>query len=235
MSSSRRSLLLFVGVLILGTLVGSAPMARRPQTGPIEGWVFFSPNTASGLTFEGSVRQLRSPEQQRGRLIVRELMANLGLPLATVHDAIGDWGGGVENSLLVHLPHIRDPATLRYAAAWLGLSCRQQAVLSFHARADGPDRLTVIDARIPLDEIRRRLDGLGVFDRTIVSSDDGCRVLVVDPRGEQQALLERAARALGGQMVSQAGRSEMLAGATHDAATRQYRHAMWSWRVSARR
>ena len=233
--SSRRSLSFLLVVLVLGTLAGSAPTLRRPQANPVEGWVFFSPNTLSGLTYEGSIRRLRSPEQQRARLIVPGLLVDLGLPRATIDDAIGDWDGGVENSLLVRLPHIRDTATLRYAAAWLGLSCRQRAVLIFHARADGGDRLVTIDVHVPLDLVRRRLDDLGIRDRTLVVSDDGCRIVVVDPRGEGQARLELAARALGGRMVSQPGRSELLAGDTRDAATRRYRNAMWTWRVSAKR
>ncbi len=235
MSSSRRSLLLFVSVLLFGTVVGSAPTYRRQRAESIEGWVFFSPNTRSGLTYEGSIRGLLSPEQQRGKVIVPGLLHDLGLPSAKVHDAIGDWDGGVENSLLVQLPNIRDPATLRYAAAWLGLSCRQQAVLLFHARVDGSDRLTILDVKAPVDEVRRRLDGFGIRDRTLVVSEDGCRIFVVDPRGEQQERLEQAARSLGGRMASQPGRAEVLAGSTRDAATKEYRSAMWTWRVSARR
>ena len=235
MSSSRRSLLLLVGVLVLGTMAGSATTVLPLQAEAIEGWVFFSPNTLSGLTFDGSIQQLRSPEQRRGRLLVPGLLADLGLPGAKIDDAIGDWDGGVENSLLVQMPHILDAATLRYAGAWLGLSFRQRAVLIFHARADGRDRLTILEIPASLPQVRRQLDGLGILDRTLVVSEAGCRVLVVDPRGDQQAQLERAARALGGRMVSRAGRSELLAGDTRDAATRRYRDAMWTWRVAAKR
>jgi hypothetical protein len=235
MSSSRRALFFLLGILILGTLGGSGSALRRPPTGPVAGWLFFSANTRQGLTFDDSVRLLRSPAQRHGRLLVPGLLEDLGLPSAGIHDAIGDWEGGVENSLMVHLPHIRDAATLRYAAAWLGLACRQQAVLIFHAREDDGDRLTTIDVRASIGQVRRALDGLGILDRTLVATNGGCRVIVVDPQGRRQGRLEQAARTLKGRMVSQPGRCEMLAGSTPDAATRRYRDAMWTWRVTAKR
>ena len=235
MSSSRRSLFSLVGILILGTLGVSAPTFGPPRAAPVEGWLFFSANTRPGLTFDDSVRQLASPQQRHGRLLVPGLLDDLGLPSAGVYDAVGDWEGGVENSLVVQLPHIRDAATLRYAAAWLGLACRQQAVLIFYARANGRDRITIIEVRSPIAQVRWALDDLGILDRTLVASEGGCRIIVVDPQGRRQGRLVQSALTSRGRMVSRSGHSEMLAGSTPDAATSRYRNPMGAWRVSAKR
>ena len=124
------------------------------------------------------------------------LIDDLGLPSARVHDAIGDWAGSVENAVLVQMPASGDMATLRFAAAWLGLMCRQQAVLLFCADPAGDDRLATFDVDAPIDHVRHQLDRHGIRERTIIARPGGCWVVVVDPGGGRQAQLGRAARSL---------------------------------------
>ena len=51
---------LLAAALSLGSLAASAPSPGRARAAPVEGWVFFSTNTRSGLSFEQSLHRLGS-------------------------------------------------------------------------------------------------------------------------------------------------------------------------------
>ncbi len=121
-----------------------------------------------------------------------DILQRLGVKDAQVHDAVGDWGDSVENSLLVVLPDAH-PKTLRCAAAWFGLVAQQKAVLAFHPDPAGTHLLSVLD--LPghdLATARRLLDKHGIRDRTILAHQGGCRVIVLESRSAEPALRDAA-------------------------------------------
>jgi hypothetical protein len=128
-----------------------------------------------------------------------------------VHDAIGDWSDGVENSLLVVLPGPTCPDVLRCAAAWFGLEAEQQVVLAFHPDPTGPDVLAMLDLKgWPVGQARRLLDRHGVRDRTILPRGQGCRVVLLDEAGRHARHIDQLARLPGARVARQTGRGEVL-------------------------
>ena len=66
-----------------------------------------------GLSLRQAVDRLRAPAHERCRTLAEKVLRDLSAGPALVHDAIGDWEEGVENSLLVVLPRSPDADTLR--------------------------------------------------------------------------------------------------------------------------
>ncbi len=165
--SHIRSLLVLSLVLAAGTFLpgGVAPEPLAP-TGP--SYLFLSPNIDDHLSLAEVSRRLGSPMHKHYHQLAGDILRQLGVNDLQVHDAFGDWGDGVENSLLVVLP-AAEPQTLRCAAAWFGLLAQQKAVLAFHPDPAGPDLLTTLDlAGYELAAARLLLDQHGVHDRTIL-------------------------------------------------------------------
>ena len=67
-------------------------------------------------------RRLRSAEHARYRRLAGEILDELQVGRHQILDALGEWQGGIENSLLVVLNDPADPNTLSYAAACFGLA-----------------------------------------------------------------------------------------------------------------
>lgn len=197
--------------------------------------LFFSPNTEEGLSLEESLRRLTSPGQQRFRRLTGDILRQLAVGPAVVHDAIGDWADGVENSLLVVLPRSPDAVRLRWAAAWFGLAADQKAVLAFRPNPRGVDLLVTLTLPTSLAEARVHLDRHGIRGRTILPHTTGCRILVLDERGSRLDLLSRLAFHLGGRIEVSRGHGVSLAGPTRDEARRCYREVLRSSGLAAAR
>jgi hypothetical protein len=212
---SRPTVALLLLTLILaagaGRDTGRAP-PRRESSGP--SYLFISPNTEENLSLAEASQRLESPAHRQYRLLVGDVLRELGLPGIIAHDAVGDWSDGVENSLFVVLPRADDDV-LRCAAAWFGLLARQKSVLAFHADPDGPDVLAVLDLpRHDLAATRRLLDRNAIAARTILARGRGCRVIVVDVASRSAPALQAAAISAGGRLSRQPGRAESLSGST---------------------
>jgi hypothetical protein len=231
---SLAALLVLLTILVVGT-------GRQPTGAPAPGiapagpsYLFLSANTDDHLSLHEASRRLASPEQKLSHHLVAEILRELRLRGASVHDAVGDWSDGVENSLVVVLP-AAEPASLRCAAAWFGLLARQKAVLAFHADPAGVDVLTKLDLPgVDLGALRLQLDRSGILDRTIVPHPHGAGVLVVDEGGRLNGPLECLARKLGGRLRRQAGRCDSLAAPTRPLAEQRY-HAVLKEYHAARR
>src|SRR5205823_5452536 len=116
------------------------PALPQPAPAPVgSACLLLSPNVDDGLDLAEARRRLRSPEHARYRRLAGDILDDLGIRRHQVHDALGEWQGGVENSLLVGLVGPADPGTLACAAACFGLAAQQKAVLAFHADPAGPD------------------------------------------------------------------------------------------------
>jgi hypothetical protein len=196
--------------------------------------LFLSPNTDEGLSLEESLRRMGTPVHENSRLLARDILQHLAAGHAEVHDALGDWEGGAENSLLVVLHQTRESQLLRCAVAWFGLLTRQKAVLAFRPHPWGRDVVATIDVPGYLPEIRAHLDRHGLRDRTILIDRTGCRVVVLDEGGRQQVALRQFARTLNGRLELQRGHSEAVVGATRDEARTRYREVLRNSRLAAK-
>jgi hypothetical protein len=223
---SSKVRLAWLAALLLGLgllLPGPRGQAGRPG-GPA--LLFLSPNTDGGLSLEESLKRLGSPAHERSRRLAGDILRRLSAGPAHVHDAIGDWQGGAENSLLVILPAAPDAVTLRYAAAWFGLAADQKAVLAFRPDPRGRDVLATVALPAPLPAVRALLDRHGVRERTIRFGPGGCEVVVLDEGGRQADALRALAAEAGGLLSSRRGEGVSLIAATRAEARRRYREVL---------
>lgn len=227
-SCARTGAALSVLLLLLGTAAAVLPVPRLPSgRQPAAACLLLSPNVDEGLDVVEAQRRLHSPQQAHYHRLAGDILAQLGLQGHRIHDALGEWQGGIENSLLVVLPHPADPMTLSAAAAWFGLVARQKAVLAFHADPAGPDLLVVLD--LPgrsLAEARALLDRRGLRDRTLLPAEGGWRAVVL-VRGGRLAMPLPAS---GWQI--QRGQGVFLGEPTRAAATARYREVLRAYRAA---
>jgi hypothetical protein len=212
-------------------LLGSAallPVPRLPaQRPPAAACLLLSPNVDEGLDVAEARRRLRSPQHARYRRLAGDILDQLGVQGHRIHDALGEWQGGIENSLLVVLPHPADAFTLSAAAAWFGLAAQQKAVLAFRADPAGPDVLVVLDLpERSLAEARALLDRQGLRDRTLLPAEGGWRAVVLVRGGH----LAMPLPASGWQI--QRGQGVFLGEPTRAAATARYREILRAYRAA---
>jgi hypothetical protein len=229
---SRRSLHSLAGLAGLLLLLGAAvPLLPPPRQAAPAGsaCLLLSPNVDDALDVDEARRRLRSPEHVRYRRLAGRILHELGLGRHQVHDAVGEWQGGVENSLLVVLDGRTDPLTLSCAAACFGLAARQKTVLAFYADPAGPDALATL--AVPgrsLDEVRRLLDRHGLSERTLLPGEDGWRAVILVPAQRAAAL----AAVPGVRLHVQAGRGVRLGEPTRDRASERYRQVIRAYQAS---
>lgn len=223
---------------LLFVLLATAPVSRSQPTSVRSSGtaiLFLSSNTEEGLTLEESLRRLAAPPQQQSRHLATAILRKLGAGPVLVHDALGDWEGAVENSMVVELPDAPDHATLRWAAAWFGLLARQKAVLAFRSDPTGDDLLLVLHVPGLLQEVRDLLDGHAIHDRTILLEADRCRVLILDEGGARHRQLQAIAQQAKAHLISQRGRCEILAAPTREEAGKHYRAILRENKLVTRR
>jgi hypothetical protein len=234
--TARPLLALCLLLALFGQLIaqlGQPFVPARARAG--RSYLFLSPNTDDNLSLNEAVGRLGEPAQAHYRTLTADILRGLGVPYARVHDAVGDWSGGVENSLLAVVDCPTDAATLRCAAALFGLHAEQKAVLAFHADAAGTDVLAVLDLpRRSLAEVRQLLDEHGLRDRTIVPHDSGCRVVLLDEGGRQAVALARIGRTPGARLAAHCGRALAVAAQSRDLARRRFHEVIRAHAPTAR-
>jgi hypothetical protein len=194
-------------------------------------YLFLSPNTDDHLSLAEASRRLASPAQRQYRRLAGDILRLLGVHDATVHDAVGDWGDGVENSLLVTLP-VADRQTIRCAAAWFGFIAEQKAVLAFYPDPVGTHQLTILDLPgYDLAMARWLLDRHGIHERTILVRSDSCRVVVLQSRTLDPALRLAAREGLG-RLHRCIGRGEYLAATTRTQARQRYAEIIRAYQIA---
>ena len=224
--SSSRPVVALAGLVLILAGVGLLP-TYRPAAEPTSlACLLLSPNVDDGLDLPEARRRLGTPEHARARRLAGDILDELGIRGYRVRDALGDWQGGVENSLLVVLAGPADPGTLACAAACFGLAARQKAVLAFHAEQAGPDAL--VHFELPgrsLDEMRRVLDRQGLRERTLLRAEAGWRAILLVSAGKAAAL----AKVPGARLNVQFGRGVLLGERTRAGASERYRQVIHAY------
>lgn len=132
---------------------------------------FASANTRTGLDFASAKRQLAySPRHRRLKRIFAEIDRAVGLP-AEAHDAIGDWGGTAEASVVTTYKGLGDIGHVLYAMAHKGLAAQQAAVLTFEVQRGGPHSLWQLDSEFTVEEARRRLENAGIHRAAVAERE----------------------------------------------------------------
>jgi hypothetical protein len=218
----------------------------EPTEPPPQSREFTSPNIKEGLNYPGAVRGLRTKLHAEARDFhgrVEQALANhLGTEPAEVHDAIGDWSDGAENSTTTTWKD--QPWELRrQAAALKGLHSAQKNVIAFEHRPEGEHSLYTL--RFPSEDpakVRNALTDSGIQFRTIEPAQKGSGetvVHVVDTDGGAREGIEKLIK--GGhvdpeQIEERSGHAEFLGdpeGASREEGARNYRGVLQAARDQA--
>ena len=209
--------------LLLVAYAAPAALPRSAVSRPsadASAFLFVSPNTSDDLGLDEARRRLDTPEQARSRRLAGAVLSELGVRRFHVADALGEWQGEAENSLLVTVREPVDAGTLACAAAWFGLAARQKAVLAFRV-GGGDEVLAVID--VPggsLEAMRALLDRGGFAERTLVARGGGWRAVVLADGARRRALEQVP----GARVWS--GRAVVIGAPTADGARERYREVI---------
>lgn len=177
------------------------------------GDVFISPNTRENMTFEEATAALQGEQHQNIRDTVAQTMKGNGS--VEVHDVIGDWSDGAENSLRVQA-NVADRETLQYLAAKMGDKADQKAVIPFSKNSRGRDALWTI--RVygnDMGTARKTLDEDQIPFRTFEPHGNELLIHVFDPGTALKSNIQNAAIHLGATKIQIArGTGEFLGGDT---------------------
>ena len=167
-------------VLPSATEAAAAKTAASTPATLSEAYQFYSPNIEESLSFEEAAKRLTSGDQARYKSIGQDIDTQLGHESQSF-SAIGDWSDGAENTVFNIIKNPKSFDELKYSAAIKGKIGNQKAVIPFMAEEGGADSLYMAEIKgVPLEELRPKLDELGIQFRTLVKTKDGVKVVVFD-------------------------------------------------------
>jgi hypothetical protein len=183
---------------------------------------FVSPNTKENLRFEQAEKELASPRQKEYHRYAQKLVG----PRGRVHDVLGDWADGAENSLMIEGNMSREE--LRKAVAQVGLTGEQKAVIPFAADKNGKDVMWSLElgGQTHVNAVRQALSKHGLQFRTLQKTANGLTVHVFDEGGQMQRNILGVVKQLGGSITRTRGRGEFLGGDTRESGAREYQRVL---------
>jgi hypothetical protein len=150
------------------------------------GTVFASPSIEGG-TIDTAARMIHSNSHVHFKQASAKIDKLLGIT-GEVHDALGAWSDGAENSTVSQFAKA-DPALVRVAAAMRGLLGEQKAVIPFTMRKNGPTRLVTFDtSEKDASTLSKELGRVGLEYHTLVPTGKGYRVMVWDDSPTKKTL-----------------------------------------------
>lgn len=156
--------------------------------------VAVSPNIQQGLSLEQANERRSSANYKAFEKITKGMAESLGVKSKT-HSAIGAWKDGAEDSIYQELAHETDPATVKYLAAWYGLTGKQKQVYFFHFNPSGPDSQYKLDlpAHVPMREVHELLLKNGINFHTLLPGTDKTTVVIGDQNRSLRANVQKLA------------------------------------------
>ena len=184
----------------------------------------FSPNTEENLSFEQANERVRSGNQASFRKMTDHVLRSVGVKDFKTFDAIEDWNDGAENSVVQMIPGGADPKTIDYAASWYGLLGNQKSVLTFHSDPQGPDSVYQLPVQeTDTNKVRNDLTSLGIQYRTIVPTNKGHLVLVVDTGRQLRPAIFKFAEMYNAPIREALGKADFIGGSTRTEARAKFR------------
>lgn len=216
-----------------GTAPGAGSQAPTADIKPGDSWSAYSPNVDEGLNFEQAYSRLGSQNQAAFRSIAADVLNSAGLKDYDLHDAVGDWSDGAENSVFQVIRKPPDPETSKYLAAWHGLLGNQKAVLHFAAGEKGPDSVyQIYIPDRPASELRKELDAYGIQFRTIVPKQHGHVVVLYDEGRSLRPNVSQFAEANHATVREAIGKGDFIGGPTRTEARAKYRQIIKAYERS---
>jgi len=155
---------------------------ESPEADPA-GFQMYSPNVEEGVKFQKAVENLGGQQQVKFLRLAEDVLDQVGVEHSAAN-AIGDWADGAENSVFQTITKPIDKETMRYTAALIGKNAKQKAVLTFSHDPNGADAMYQMDLPVSIAEARAKLDEKGIAFRTLVPTEQGCKVVVFDQGNE---------------------------------------------------
>jgi len=190
---------------------------------PSESTVFASPNVGPGMSLAEARRRLRSAEHHRVKRVFVEIARGEGIEPQQVHDAIGMWQGGAENSILLEFGPVPWPRLL-VVAAKMGLAARQEGVAVFQEDPEGTYGRCTSLFRGSAEDVASPLVEHGIENWTIVESKGTAAIVICDHRKSLQRVaddLNHVLRPVRSVLVP--GRFELISGETRSEAAAIFR------------
>src|SRR6266496_2636041 len=127
--------LLFSLLLVSGSTLAQNQAKQIGESGRASsGYIFVSPNTLTGLSFQQATRNLHSRNELRLMRAARKVLCSIHAS-AHLTPVIGSWSDGTENTVLIRAP--LDTDSIRYVSAKLAELAHQKAVLYFRTQDNG--------------------------------------------------------------------------------------------------
>jgi len=194
---------------ILTAFICMMPLSRcAAAADPKDSYIFASPNTKSGPVGGESAKNLESFEELNA-ISVADRIACSFTHSAGISSTLGVFNGLAENSFVVETDLV--PAQIEYVASLLGKYERQEFVLWFAPKSDGPDRLWTI--RVPPHEAK---DVIAVMRQmhlrgaTIKTGTAPTEVWIADFGGKFASVPDDLAGRLEGNATSEAGIAHLI-------------------------
>jgi hypothetical protein len=135
---------------------------------------------------------------------------------------IGAWADGAENSVMTVVKNA-DFAKLKLAAAMKAHLADQKASLVFQEHPQGKAVLFDFDARGSLGDIHKNLLADGVAFHTLVPTQGGAKVYVVDMDGSSADAVEKGAKRYGTEANFVRGNAQFVGTTKEDGSDREQR------------
>jgi hypothetical protein len=203
---TRRFLLLLV--LAWSPLV-SAQQAQQQNRKALS-YGIVSPNTREDLKLEDAIKGMNSAEESK--------LLNQAINLSCVvrsriraSRALGSWSDGAEYSVILRVNS--DLETLRYLVSRMGRDAEQKYVIYFHPQPKGTVdlyRLWQPKRSRNLVALTTALEQGGIPFRTLVPSNQGTAVYIIDLDRDLREKILGVARKLGARVSSQAGNAQLF-------------------------
>ena len=185
---------------------------------------FVSPNIRSDLDLSGAEKQLDSKQQKLLLRTSKGINKRLDLDDAEDVSMIGAWKDGAENSIMTVSDGDYDKVAL--AAVMKAHIADQKAVLVFAEGDEGDSTLASFKATGDLKSIHENLLQDGVVNHTLVPTEGGARVYVVDLDGSASDAIKLGAMRYGGESNEirlQHGKGEFIGTDKEDGTDREQR------------
>ncbi len=205
---------------------GDATITR----GAPKGFEFVSPNVDDNSAIDGAIRELRGARQ----LALREFAERIDGEFAfsgKMHDAVGDWKDGAENTVVTTYKVAPAWNELRANAALKGIAADQKAVIPFRVAEDGKNILHSVKLPMDLRAARDTVKAAGIEFRTLIPAGAATHVMVYDPDGSLGDRMEKLAHENKTQHIYYRGHGEFLGGDTRDEGVAKYKQAISEYGV----
>lgn len=174
--------------------------------------IFASPNRHEGnQNIDTAAGRIKSREQSAIKQASKQIDAIVGIKGA-VHDALGAWSDGAENSTVSQYTKGSYQQVL-VASAMRGYLGEQKAVIAFKPDKTGPSRMHVWEsANTDLKGLNKDLVKAGLEFHTLIPTSEGTRVMVWEDKGSPETLarIRGVAAYHGGSLTTIHGHGQML-------------------------